>query len=274
MPGLSLVLAYPFIALVRNEEFLRIKLRKKKVEEQPNYCIFQRQCLINEFNNRQNDYKRLQKESSDILNEFKLNFNEDEIRLFQDHLIRITSREKERCIKVHMNKLALLNNGKPLGQDYLNYKSQLVHNLSSYVLTPNKERLLQRGWKFCIENKVSNMMNFMTEIELNAYTRKPVISASVFKVFCRDFYAIASQMMKVSKCKNIRNVSDAEYEAIQSLKSNMDIVVTKADKGNCIVILDKKDYIGRAREILELDQFESVTPRDGVLHLHNREKQM
>ncbi|CAF1615034.1 unnamed protein product, partial [Didymodactylos carnosus] len=163
---------------------------------------------------------------------------------------------------------------KPVGQDYLNYKSQLVHNLSSYVLTPNEERLLQRGWKFCIENKVSNMMNFMTEIELNAYTLKPVISASVFKVFCRDFYLFSSQMMKVSKRKNIRNVSDAEYEAIQSLKSNTDIVVMKADKGNCIVILDKKDYVRRACEILQLDQFESVTRRAGLLHLHNREKQM
>ncbi|CAF1594134.1 unnamed protein product, partial [Didymodactylos carnosus] len=70
------------------------------------------------------------------------------------------------------------------------------------------------------------------------------------------------------------NVSDAEYEAIQSLKSNMDIVVTKADKGNSIVILDKNDYVRRAREILELDQFELVTPRAGVLHLQNREKQM
>lgn len=47
--------------------------------------------------------------------------------------------------------------------------------------------------------------------------------------------------MKPVKRKKIRNISDEELNAIKSLKNNKDVTVSKANEGNCIVILDKKD---------------------------------
>ena len=38
-------------------------------------------------------------------------------------------------------------------------------------------------------------------------------------------------------------------------KKNNNIIICKADKGNCIVILDKEDYIEKAKEILRKKQF-------------------
>ena len=60
------------------------------------------------------------------------------------------------------------------------------------------------------------------------------------------------------KKKIIRNISDDEFSALKSLRNNRNIVICRADKGNCIVILDKKDYIEKINQILELKQFKSA----------------
>lgn len=52
----------------------------------------------------------------------------------------------------------------------------------------------------------------------------------------------SQQLMRTSKHKKISNLSDEELAALKSLKSNNNIVICKADKGNCIVILDKEAY--------------------------------
>jgi hypothetical protein len=64
--------------------------------------------------------------------------------------------------------------------------------------------------------------------------------------------------MRISRHKKISNLSDDELKALKSLKSNDKIVICKADKGNCIVILDKESYRKKAEEILKVEQFEKL----------------
>ena len=92
-------------------------------------------------------------------------------------------------------------------------------------------RLLCRGWDFCIENKITNFLNFETDLEL----------------------------MRTSGHKKISNLSDKKLAALKSLKFNINIVIYKADKGNCIVILDKEVYIKKAEDILKGEQFELLS---------------
>ena len=56
----------------------------------------------------------------------------------------------------------------------------------------------------------------------------------------------------------LKEISDEELAALKSLKSNNSIVICKADKGNCIVILDKELYMSKAEEILKGKQFEML----------------
>ena len=65
--------------------------------------------------------------------------------------------------------------------------------------------------------------------------------------------------MRTSKHKKISNLSDEELAALKTLKSNNNIVVYKANKGNCIVILDKDAYMRKAEEILKGKQFEPLS---------------
>jgi hypothetical protein len=62
--------------------------------------------------------------------------------------------------------------------------------------------------------------------------------------------------MSTSKHKKIRNLSDEELAALKSLKSNKNIVICKADKGNSVVILDREIYMKKAEEILKGEQFQ------------------
>jgi sugar-specific transcriptional regulator TrmB len=75
--------------------------------------------------------------------------------------------------------------------------------------------------------------------------------------------------LKYFKFEN-KNLSDEELAALKSLKSNDSIVICKADKGNCIVILDKESYMKKAEDILKGQQFEML--KDDKFHRKREEE--
>ena len=46
------------------------------------------------------------------------------------------------------------------------------------------------------------------------------------------------------------NLSKKELESLKNLSKNPDIVIQKSDKGNSVVILDKKVYLEKMKEML------------------------
>ena len=52
-------------------------------------------------------------------------------------------------------------------------------------------------------------------------------------------------------CQLKPNVSKGEMEAIKQLKADKDRVILTADKGIALVILEKKDYIEKAKQLLQ-----------------------
>ena len=160
-------------------------------------------------------------------------------------------------MKNHKNKLEKLNGG-PIGQNYEEMKHKLIHNISSYTLSEVEERLLCRGWDFCIENKIKNFLDFETDLELNVMKLQSHCHESVFRLICRQIQNASQQLIKTSKHKKINNLSDEELAALKSLKCNNNIVICKADKGNSIVILDREVYMKKAEDILKGKQFEQL----------------
>ena len=177
--------------------------------------------------------------------------------LLQKHLYERSRKVQEKVTNILQKKLEKLNNGK-IGQDYYSLREKLIHNISSYTLSPTEERLLCRGWDFCMENKITNFIEFKTDMELNAFKLQTHCHPSTFSTICRKLYNYSEIYMRSLKKKIIRNISDDELSALKSLRNNRNIVICRADKGNCIVILDKKDYIKKINQILELKQFKSA----------------
>jgi len=97
-----------------------------------------------------------------------LKMNYSDFDLLQKFLHERCKNEKEKFTNTHQEKLIRLNYG-TIGQSYQQLKTKLVHNISSYSVTPTEERLLCRGWNFCIEKKITNFIDFKTDMELNAF---------------------------------------------------------------------------------------------------------
>lgn len=59
---------------------------------------------------------------------------------------------------------------------------------SSYNLTASEERLLCSGWNFCIENKVTNFINFKTDMESTACKIQTHFNSDTFSPIYRKIY--------------------------------------------------------------------------------------
>ena len=50
------------------------------------------------------------------------------------------------------------------------------------------------------------------------------------------------------------------FQAIKSLRNNSDIIITKADKSNVVVILNKSDYLTKMNVTLDSQKFQKIGP--------------
>ena len=64
--------------------------------------------------------------------------------------------------------------------------------------------------------------------------------------------------------KNEQNLSKQEYTALKALLEDKNIIIQKSDKGNSVVILNRKDYIKRMQELLaDTSKFEKLMIETG-----------
>ena len=235
-------------------KFVKIKLWKKRIKCTTEYTEFQQFCLKEEYKSRHKDVVKYEKELSTLIKILKSKLNKTDFTQLQRHLYNKAKTLKEQTTRIHHDKISKLNRGS-VGQNYLCMKSKIVQNFSSYKLSEAEERLLCRGWEFCIENRITNFCELKTDIELNTSQLEQYCHPSIFRKVCGRIQNFSEILIKSIKNKKIRNMSDEEFSALKSLKNNKNIVICKADKGNAIVVLDKIDYITKAQEILKLNQF-------------------
>ena len=64
-----------------------------------------------------------------------------------------------------------------------------------------------------------------------------------------------------------RNLSDEEFKALQNLSTNTNLVISKSDKGNSVVILDKAVDIKHMESLLnDKAKFEKADTKKGLLN--------
>ena len=129
----------------------------------------------------------------------------------------------------------------------MNISSKIVHNLSSHILSESEERLLCRGWEFYIEQSIINLLEFKTDIEINARKIEQNCHSTIFRTISDHLYDVSQQRMRAARKKLIGNLSDDELSALRAFKTNQHIVIYKVDKGNTVVVMNRGDYIERAR---------------------------
>ncbi|BHF83702.1 hypothetical protein SprV_0902684600 [Sparganum proliferum] len=122
---------------------------------------------------------------------------------------------------------------------------KLVHNLSSKELTKDQMQVLRH------------------EAPFNTADAKPVnMIAAVESVLCRTEATeetkslIRHQVSSLLMAHRPREMlSKVERDALRELKADKDLVIVPADKGRSTVVLDRKDYLQKAKGLLEDRQF-------------------
>ncbi|BHF83445.1 hypothetical protein SprV_0902658700 [Sparganum proliferum] len=122
---------------------------------------------------------------------------------------------------------------------------KLVHNLSSKELPKDQMQVLRH------------------EVSFNTADAKPVnMIAAVEPVICQTEATeetkslIRHQVSSLLMAHRSREVlSDVERDALRELKADKDLVIVPADKGRSTVVLDRKDYLQKAKCLLEDRQF-------------------
>lgn len=70
--------------------------------------------------------------------------------------------------------------------------------------------------------------------------------------FFNQLQAMAFEFIELSKQAR-DNLTDAEHQALEELSKDKSIIITKADKGNAVVIQNKIDYINKVQQLLMAD---------------------
>ena len=109
--------------------------------------------------------------------------------------------------KKYEKKLRTLKGGS-IGQDYGTMKDKILHNMSSYQLTQTEERILCRGMNFCIENKLTDYLDFQTDVEYNMCKVEEHCHPTIFRSLCQNMYRYSKQLIISNKKKIMRNISD------------------------------------------------------------------
>ena len=153
-----------------------------------------------------------------------------------DHARMLCSR------KVHFHKTSLTDK---LSNIFSNSKWCQFHNfenvvnLSTFDLTWDMKCVLSFGLSFVLPADGNCIINFLTNF--NRYEKRCPEKQNVAKGFILNDI--------VSSLKN--NFLPSRFRsALVSLKRNKDIIITKADKGNKVVLMDKTDYVAKLNDIL------------------------
>ena len=152
--------------------------------------------------------------------------------------------------------------------------SDAVFNLSRKVLTDTEIRILEKGLDFApIQNKINepelrtDFEEFCRRMRTRSHFRnKPTPEFSETPVFSLKstwkrpmghpnvevFLSQVEQEIfkEVQSPLGYPNLSKGEWKAVRSLANDRNIVIKKADKGSCVVIWDRSDYIMEAEKQL------------------------
>ena len=131
-----------------------------------------------------------------------------------------------------------------------------VINLSDYVLSDSEKHVLSKGLKFVLGMSkplfTRHFFNFEKfYIQLLGHSAL-TDSREDERCFKTQFRALTwSYFRKALKYyKSFTKLNSSDISLVKTLSSRNDIVISKADKGNAVVLLNRSDYLSKMSDIL------------------------
>ena len=241
-----------FVFCVANKDLQHSSTYKK--------CL--KKLLQQEVINKRKRFKVLEKELKSIKERLLLNLNVFDF----NHVCNLFLVKNDKSLSyhqgIHNKKLASLSKTEIVSE---HDPKKVIMNFSNYSLSEDEERLLSKGLQFAINPKEIEYSDFMMPFELlyrdlKSFDGKNDKLKNV-KHKLLDTASSSYNNMKQNKIES--NLSKNESIALNKLISEKDIVIQKSDKGNSVVILDKKSYLDKMKgiisdeskfEVIEIDE--------------------
>ena len=137
---------------------------------------------------------------------------------------------------------------------------KIIINHSSYQLSDIEKTILAKGLNFALPPKKLNYADYLTPYELLFRDIKELsVDDSILERVKVDMKKICLSSFENFKFKDELNITPDELKALKDLSSRKHILIQKADKGNSIVVLNKRDYVKRmAKMLLDIDKFKKM----------------
>lgn len=229
-----------------------IKIRRRRSKPK-NPSAIERAFIRDEIA-RETDFSRLSQEqfAQEWADRTKPLSFLDRLR-FRKFISNVISKEVEQLRKKNDRALERMV-GKQHGTN--NLKTSVLVNLAKVDLSDLEKEVLCRGLGFGIPSKTSKE-EVHAEFELcwQQLDNLEPVSADK-KAQCKTAMADYSQQYANAKIdKTGFPLTDNHLKAIKQLKNSKDLIITRPDKGNGVVLLDRTDYINKMNSILQTDKF-------------------
>ena len=127
-----------------------------------------------------------------------------------------------------------------------------IFNFSSYVLSDNDKPLLSKGLNFSLPNKRVEISEHLCPFEL-LYREisdfsKESSDKKLLKSKLKELDLSSHRRLKHSVLEE--NLTKKEFKLLKNLSKNPDVIIQKSDKGNSVVILDKKVSLEKMKKML------------------------
>lgn len=148
--------------------------------------------------------------------------------------------------------------------------TKTLHNLSSHQLSNVEKEALAFGLRFCVP-KSAKQLDTETAFEsafqqLSSLTPANPDAIGLMKARLTDI----AHKYRNSRVSTRHPFTKKHYQALEKLRSNTSLVITKPDKGKGTVVMDKCDYVNKMEEILRGEQFQLVNENDDTEHLQKK----
>ena len=121
-------------------------------------------------------------------------------------------------------------------------KERWVKNVSSRNLSKHEIDLLRKGGGFAVTPRELPHLDFITATECAC---RNLAKGEALSLRAEIVEELGKAKVPAS------NLTKEEWKAMKKLKEDEDIVVLPADKGKCLVVMDKEEYIKKMEEKLD-----------------------
>ena len=126
------------------------------------------------------------------------------------------------------------------------------------MLSDNDKSLHSKSLNFSLPNKKVEISEYLCPFELLYHEvcdfSKDSSDKELLKSKLKELSLSSHRRLKHNTLEE--NLSKKELESLKNVSKNPDIIIQKSDKGNSVIILDKKIYLEKMKEMLNKnDQF-------------------